>query len=212
VDQVIDPADPEAIDAVPVEESGPGRTIAIVAAWVAVVAVIGIALWLFFSNVADSGNGASTVESYTKGETGEVYSSVRDGFRVTLPTTPRRRELDDAAGPTVVVASRPGSGYSFSVTRSPQNEEALANYTAALNTAAGSLAADSGAEIVSQSDPAPVVNIAVKDVVFRKGGQWYRNRLVLTADRLYTVQAVTKSRDPAPFDHMWKTFKVLGDG
>jgi hypothetical protein len=212
VDQVIDPADPDALDAVPVEESGPGRTVAIVAAWVAVVAIIGVALWLFFSNVADTTSGTSTVESYAKAETGQVYSSVRDGFRVTLPTTPHRRELDEAAGPTVIVESRPGSGYSFSVTRSPQSEDALANYSAALNTAAGQLAADRGAEIVSQSDPAPFVNVAVKDVVFRKGGQWYRNRLVLTADRLYTVQAVTKSKDPAPFDHLWKTFKVLEGG
>ncbi len=193
MDQVIDPADPDALDAVPVDESGPGRTFAIVAAWIAVVAVIGLGLWLFWTNVVDSSSGTSTVESYTRGETGKVYRSVRDGFRVELPTTPRRRELDGAAGPTVVVDSRPGSGYSFSVTRSPQNEDTLANYTAALNTAAGSIAADSGGEIVSQTDPVQYGKVVLKDVVYRKGGQWYRTRLMLSADRLYDVQAMTKS-------------------
>lgn len=211
MDQVIDPADPDALDAVPVEESGPGRTVALVAAWVAVVVVIGIALWLFFSNVADttSNSGGSIVASYTKGETGKQYSSARDGFRVTLPTTPRRRTFDDAAGPAVVVDSRPGSGYVFSVTRSPQNEDTLANYTAALNTAAGSIVSDTGGEIVSQTDPVQYGTVVLKDVVFRKGGAWYRTRLVLTADRLYAVQAQTKSKDPAPFDHLWKTFQIL---
>jgi hypothetical protein len=211
VDQVIDPADPDALDAVPVDEPGPGRTVAIVAAWVAVVAVIGVALWIFFTNVVDttSSSGASVVASYTKGETGKKYSSVRDGFRVTLPTTPRRREFDDAAGPTVVVDSRPGSGYLFSVTRSAQNEDTLANFTAALNTAAGSIVSDSGGEIVSQTDPVQYGTVVLKDVVFRKGAQWYRTRLVLSADRLYAVQAQTKSKDPAPFDHLWKTFQIL---
>jgi hypothetical protein len=211
VDQVIDPADPDALDAVPVDESGPGRTIAIVAAWVAVVAVIGIALWLFFTNVVDttSNSGASIVESYTKGDTGKSYASVRDGFRVILPTTPQRREFDDAAGPAVVVDSRPGSGYAFSVTRTPQDEDTLANFTAALNTAAGSIVADSGGEIVSQTEPVQYGTVVLKDVVFRKGGQWTRVRLVLSADRLYSVQAQTKSRDPAPFDHLWETFQIL---
>jgi hypothetical protein len=211
---VIDPADPDALDAVPVEESGPGRTVAIVAAWAAVVAVVGIALWVFFTNVIDttSNSGTSIVESYTRGESGQTYSSARDGFRVSLPTSPRRHRFDDAAGPTVVVDSRPGSGYLFSVTRTPQNEDTLANYTAALNTAAGSIVADARGEIVSQTDPLQYGTIALKDVVFRTGGEWYRTRLVLTADRLYSVQAQTKSRDPAPFDHLWKTFQILGPG
>jgi hypothetical protein len=47
--------------------------------------------------------------------------------------------------------------------------------------------------------------------VFRNGGQWFRTRLVLSADRLYAVQAQTKSKDAAPFDHLWKTFQILQD-
>jgi hypothetical protein len=208
VNQVIDPADPEALDAIPVGPN-PGRTLGIAAAWIAVGLVIGFSLWLFWTNVIDQ-NGTSTVESYTAGKSGELYSSVRDGFKVELPTTPRRRELNQADGTTIVVDSRPGSGYSFSVTRSPQPETGLENYVSTLNTAAGSIADSVGGEIVSQTDPIPYIDVAVKDVVFRKGNEYYRNRLVLAADRLYIVQAMVKGKDPAPFDRLWKTFARIG--
>jgi hypothetical protein len=208
VNQVIDPADPEALDAVPVGPN-PGRTLGIVAAWIAVGLVIGLSLWLFWTNVIEQ-NGSSTVESYTAGDSGERYSSVRDGFKVELPTTPRRRELNQAGGTTIVVDSRPGAGYSFSVTRSPEPETGLENYTSTLNTAAGSIADSVGGEIVSQTDPIAYIDVAVKDVVFRKGNEYYRNRLVLATDRLYIVQAMVKGKDPAPFDRLWKTFGRLG--
>lgn len=210
MDQVIDPTDPDALDAIPVDQ-GPGRTIGIAVAWIAVGLVAGLALWLFWTNVIDS-SGSSAVESYTSGKTGQLYSSVRDGFKVELPTPPRRREIDGPAGPTVVVDSQPGSGYSFSVTRVPESDTALENYTAVLNTAAGSIAEGVGGEIVSQTDPTPFGEVALKDVVFRKGSEYYRNRLVLGADGLYTVQAKVKGRDPAPFNHLWSTFTVLKSG
>lgn len=209
MNQVIDPTDPGALDAIPVGPSR-GRTAGIVIAWIAVALVIGLALWFFLANVLESSNGTSAVESYTAGDSGELYSSVRDGFKVTLPTTPRRRELNRADGTTIVVDSRPGNGYSFSVTRSPQPESGLENYVSTLNTAAGSIAAGAGGEIVSQTDPIPYVDVAVKDVVFRKGNEYYRNRLVLAADRLFTVQAMVKGKDPAPFDRLWKSFSQIG--
>jgi hypothetical protein len=208
VSQVIDPADPEALDAIPVGPN-PARTLGIAVAWIAVAAVIGLSLWLFWTNVIDQ-SGTSAVESYTAGDSGELYSSVRDGFKVELPTTPRRRERVDADGPTIVVDSRPGAGYSFSVTRSPQPETGLENYVTTLNTAAGTIADDAGGEIVSQTDPIPYIDVAVKDVVFRKGNEYYRNRLVLAQDRLFVVQAMVKGKDPAPFNRLWKSFKRLG--
>jgi hypothetical protein len=210
VDQAIDPADPDALDAIPVGPS-PGRTVGIAAAWIAVGLVIGLSLWLFWTNVVDQ-SGSSTVESYTAGEQGQRYSSVRDGFRVELPTTPRRRELDEPGGRTVIVDSRPGDGYSFSVTRSPQAETGLENYVTTLNTAAGQIAQSAGGEIVSQTDPIPYIDVAVKDVVFRKGNAYYRNRLVLTTDRLFIVQAMVEGKDQAPFDRLWASFARIGPG
>jgi hypothetical protein len=208
VNEVIDPADPEALDAIPVGPN-PGRTFGVAAAWVAVGLVIGLSLWLFWTNVIDQ-SGSSTVESYTAGDSGELYSSVRDGFKVELPTTPRRREFNEAGGQTVVVDSRPGNGYTFSVTRSSQPETGLENYVTTLNTAAGRVADSVGGEIVSQTDPIPYIDVALKDVVFRKGNQYYRNRLLLTTDRLFIVQAMVEGKDQAPFDRMWKSFSQIG--
>jgi len=210
VNEVIDPADPEALDAIPVGPN-PGRTLGLAAAWIAVGLVIGLSLWLFWTNVIDQ-SGTSTVESYTAGDSGERYSSVRDGFKVELPTTPRRREFNEPAGRTIIVDSRPGNGYSFSVTWSPQPETGLENYVTTLNTAAGQIAASAGGEIVSQTDPIPYIDVAVKDVVFRKGNEYYRNRLVLTTDSLFIVQAMVKGKDPEPFDRMWKSFARIGPG
>lgn len=208
MNQAIDPADPEALDAIPV---GPnrGRALSIAVAWVAVGLLIGLSLWLFWTNVIDQ-NGSSTVESYAAGDSGQLYSSVRDGFKVELPTTPRRRELDRADGTTIVVDSRPGSGYSFSVTRSPQPETGLENYVSTLNTAAGQIAESAGGEIVSQTDPIPYIDVAVKEVVFRKGNAYYRNRLVLATNHLFTIQAMVKGNDPAPFDRLRESFERLG--
>lgn len=210
MNQVIDQPDPDAVDAIPVE-SGPGRMIGIVVAWLAVLGIAGLALWLFWSNVVEA-SGSSAVESYIEGDAGEIYSSARDGFRVELPSTPSRREVPGPDGPVVVVDSQPGSGYSFSVTRVPQTETALENYTAALDTAAGSLAADVNGEIISQTEPVRFGAVTLKDVVFRTGTRWYRSRLVLAADRLYTVQAMTESRDPAAFERLWDSFEILETG
>ena len=63
---------------------------------------------------------------------------------------------------------------------------------------------------MSQTDPIPYIDVAVKDVVFRKGNEYYRNRLMLATDRLYTVQAMVKGEDPAPFNRLWKSFARLG--
>lgn len=208
MNQVIEPTDAEALDAIPVGPS-PGRTLGLIAAWIAVGLVVVLGLWLFWSNVVDP-SGSSEVESFAAGKSGHLYESVRDGFKVKLPTAPRRREQTDASGTTVVVDSHPGSGYAFSVTREPQPETALENYTTTLNTAAGSLADQVGGEIVTQGDPTPYGSVALKSIVFRKHGEYYRAMLLLTQDRLYTVQAVVPSKDAEPFQRLWKSFSVLG--
>ena len=56
----------------------------------------------------------------------------------------------------------------------------------------------------------PYNDVAVKSLVFRKGNEYYRNMLLLAKDRLYTIQAMVKGNDPAPFHQLWKSFSVLG--
>ena len=62
-----------------------------------------------------------------------------------------------------------GPDYSFSVTKTPEPETALESYKSSLNRVAGQLASDAGATIVSQTEPIAILDIAVKDVVYRKG-------------------------------------------
>lgn len=208
MNEVIDPTDPGALDAIPVGP-GPARTFAIAIAWIAVGLIAGLGGWLLWTQVVNP-SGSSAVESYAAGKSGTHYASLGDQFKVELPTTPRRRVRQDADGTTVIVESRPGPGYAFSVTREPQPPTALENFTTTLDTAAGSLAQQAGAEIVTQTDPVPFVDVAVKDVVFRKGNEYYRNTLMLASDRLYTIQAMVKGKDQAPFKRMAKSFDILG--
>jgi hypothetical protein len=208
VNEVIDPTDPGALDAIPVGP-GPARTFAIALAWITVGLIAGLGGWLLWTQVVNP-SGSSAVESYAAGSSGTQYASLADQFKVQLPTTPTRRERHDVDGTTVVVESRPGPGYTFSVTREPQPPAALENFTAILDTAAGSLAQQAGAEILSQTNPSAFVDVAVKDVVFRKGNEYYRNTLMLASNRLYTIQAMVKGKDPAPFKRLTKSFDILG--
>ena len=150
------------------------------------------------------------MDSYAAGDSGETYTSRRDQFRVVMPTTPERRQLRTADGTTLIVESRPGPGYAFSVTREPQSPEALEDYAATLDTAAGSLTEQAGGELVSQTEPQAFVDVAVKDFVFRKGTEYSRTTLILASDRLYTIQAKVKGKDTAPFKRLTKSFKILG--
>ena len=63
---------------------------------------------------------------------------------------------------------------------------------------------------MSQSTPTPYGKVAVKDIVFRKGNEYYRSTLILTQDRLYTIQAKVKGSDPKPFQRLSKSFSILG--
>lgn len=209
MNQVIDPTEREPLDAIPVD-TGPGPA-AMALTWVAVVLVGLFVLWFAWTQVLNP-SGGSVVDRFVDGDEGHLYESLRDQFRVEFPTEPRRRELPGQNGTTIVVDSRPGPDYRFAVIREPQPETALENYVPTLNSAAGALAQQVGGEIVSQSPPIPIAinHVAVKDVVFKKGEMYYRNRLILATDRLYTLQVMVDGEDEDPFTAMAKTFKVLG--
>jgi hypothetical protein len=206
VSQVIDPMEAEPLDAIVVDD-GPSK-VTLVATWIVVGLLVFLALWWTWNHVINP-NGGSVVDRYVAGDGGHLYESLRDEFRVELPTTPQRRESKDQV---VVVDSRPGPDYLFAVIREPEPDTALENYVPTLNTAAGALADDVGGEIVSQSDPIPIpINgVVIKDVVFRKGEHYYRNRLILANGRLYTLQVMVKGKSEKEFTAMAKTFKVLG--
>jgi hypothetical protein len=209
VSQVIDPSETEPLDAILVDDRP--SPVVLVATW-AVVGLLGLlVLWWAWTHVINP-SGGSEVERYIKGDNGHLYESLRDQFRVELPTDPRRHEQPGPLGPIVVVDSRPGPDYLFAVIREPEPATALENYVPTLNTAAGSLAEQVHGEIVSQFDPIPIPinHVAIKDIVFRKGGRYYRNRLILATDRLYTLQVMVKGKDDAAFTAMAKTFTVLG--
>jgi hypothetical protein len=209
VNQVIDPMEAEPLDAIVVDD-GPSPVV-LVATWIVVGLLIVLALWWAWTRVINP-SGGSVVDKFVAGESGELYESLRDQFRVELPTKPQRREEPGPLGPVAIVDSRPGPDYLFAVIREPQPADALEDYAPILDTAAGSLANQVGGEIVSQSPPIPIpINgQAIKDVVFRKGEQYYRNRLILANGRLYTLQVMVKGKDEDPFTAMAKTFKMLG--
>ncbi len=116
MNQVIDPTGDEALDAIPVGDSGPARTIGLVLAWIGVAVVAVCAIWFVSSQLIGS-DGGSVVERYASGKHVQLYESLRDQFKVELPTTPHRTERAEAGGRTVIVVSTPGPGYQFSVTR-----------------------------------------------------------------------------------------------
>jgi hypothetical protein len=200
----------EPLEAIVVED-GPSP-ITLTATWIVVAILAVLALWWAWTHVINP-SGGSVVDRYVNGDNSHLYESLRDEFRVELPTKPQRHEQPgDALGPTVVVDSRPGPDYLFAVIRQPEPDTALENYVPTLNTAAGALAAQVHGEIVKQTPPLPlpINSVAVKDVVFRTGDRYYRNRLILASGRLYTLQVMVKGTDEDPFTAMAKTFKVLG--
>lgn len=207
--QVIDPMEAEPLEAILVD-SGPART-ATAAAWIVLGLVALLVVWFVWTQVLSPSSGTS-VGSYVDGDSGHLYESLKDQFRAEFPTVPRRRQESGEFGPTVVVDSRPGPDYLFAVIREPEPETGLESYTSTLNNAARALVQQSKGTLVSQSPPLPLAisSVAVKDVVFRNGDDYYRNRLILATDRLYTLQVMVKGSDDAAFTALAKTFKVLG--
>ena len=205
VNQVIDPTDAEALDAIPVGPS-PARTLGIAAAWIAVGLVIGLALWLFWTNVVDPERQLGGRVVRRRRLAASCTRRCGTGSRSSCRRRRAGASATDADGPTIVVDSRPGAGYSFSVTRvAPARVRRSRTTSPTLNTAAG-LARATGRRRDREPDAtrSRTSTSRSRDVVFRKGNEYYRNLLVLAPDRLFIVQAKVKGKDPAPFNRLWK--------
>jgi hypothetical protein len=207
MNQVVDP-DAEPLEAIVVEEEPPNPAVVAVT-WIGVAIVALVILWFAWTQVINPA-GSSVVDQYANGDTGHLYESLRDQFRAEFPTVPTRRVLTGPYGSTTDLTSRPGPDYSFTVLNQSQPETALENYATTLNTAAGSLASQVNGEIISQSTPVVIQDVAVKFVVYRVGNEYYRNQLTLASNRLYTVQAKVRGKDEAPFHRLTKSFEILG--
>lgn len=207
MNQVVDP-DAEPLEAIVVEDEPPNPAVVAVT-WIGVAIVALVVLWFAWTQIINPA-GRSVVDQYASGDTGHLYESLRDQFRAEFPTTPTRRVENGPFGPTADLTSRPGPDYSFTVVRQSQPETALEDYATTLDTAAGSLASQVKGEIISQTKPVVIQDVAVKFVVYRVGDEYYRNQLTLASDRLYTVQAKVKGTDEAPFQRLTKSFEILG--
>jgi hypothetical protein len=204
-----DPIGAEPIDAIPVETTG-GNPVATAIAWIAVVvAVVLIGSWVWTRWIDPPVGG--TIDRYVKGTTSvEFADPVTAQFRVAMPTKFQVTQGTNEWGAIVTVSDNPGGGYEFSATKTPQPTTALDSYQEALNRLAGQLASERGAEIVSQTKPVPLVDVAFKEVVFRKGSTYWHAQLELLKDRLYTVVMKAPNDDDAPFVRLTKSFQILG--
>lgn len=197
----------EPLEAIPVETAS-GSPVTSIVAWVlVVVAIAGIALWIWTRWIDPSVGG--TIDRYVHKDAGVVFEDPGAGFRVVTPTQWHRTLGTNQWGQTVTVTDRVGD-YEFEVTKTPQPPTALDNYDAALNTLAGQLAGGVNAEIVEQSKPAALGQFVFKSIVFRKGGTYWRAWLELTKDRVYTIVARLPDSDPAPFERLAESFSILG--
>jgi hypothetical protein len=206
--QVYDP-EAEPLEAVLVaDDPSPA---AVIAVWIGVALVAVVVLWFAWTQVINPSAGG-TIEQYVDGDTGYAYESLRDQFKAEFPTEPTRRQESGEFGDAVAVTSRPDGDSTFRILRTPQPETALETYKATLNGAAGSIERAFGGEVVEESPalPIPIDNVAVKNIVLRKGDEYQRNQLVLVNGRLYTVQVTMNDDDKAPFEHLYDTFVILG--
>ena len=197
----------EPLEAIVVETGGP-NPVATIVAWLAVGLVLFFVVgwvWTRWINPATGG----TITRFVKGG-GAVFEDPNDQFRITTPTKWQRSEQKNNLGSIVTVSDSVGPDYSFSVTKTPEPESALESYKSSLNQVAGQLAADAGATIVSQWDPIVLLDTAVKDVVYQKGGSVWHARIELLKDRLYTIISKSPGPDDDLFNHFVSTFQILG--
>jgi hypothetical protein len=198
----------EPLEAIPVD-TGTGSRFGSVFAWVAVaivVVVVGGWVWTRWINPPVGG----TIDRYAHDGGGVVFENPADEFRAMYPTKWRRTTEPNELGTVVTVSDDPGGGYAFSVTKTPEPETLLENYKSALNQLAGQLASAEGAELIDQAGPVPLHDVALTNVVYRKGGTYWRVRLILLQDRLYTIVVKAPNNDPAPYQRLTTTFQILG--
>jgi hypothetical protein len=192
-----------------VVETGDNNPIATVVAWLVVALVAFLVVWWVWTRWIDPSTGG-TISRFVNSNSGVLFEDPNDGFSVTTPTKWERTAETNDLGTVVTVSDTVGSDYSFSVTKTPEPVSALDSYRSSLNQVAGQLASDAGATIVSQTDPVPIIDVAVKDVVYRKGDTFWHARIELLKDRLYTIVTKTPSNDDAVFKRFLKGFQILG--
>ena len=198
----------EPLDAIVVTTRG-NNPVTTIVAWIGVAVVLFLVVgWIWTRWINPSAGG--TIDRYVNKNAGIVFESPADEFAITLPTEWTRTASADPLGTVVTVTSAPGPGYSFTVTKTPEPVTALESYASSLNQVAGQLASQAGAEIVSQTPPIPIQDVAVKDLVYRKGSTYWHARIELLKDRLYTVVAKTPNNDGAPFKRLVASFRILG--
>jgi hypothetical protein len=197
----------EPIEAIPIETTA--NPLATTLAWCAVVVlVVGMGYWVYTRWINPPVGG--TIAQWVDHDAGVVFEDPTTAeFGVTMPSKFETSSSTNALGTTYTVSDTLGD-YSFSVTKTPQPASTLDNYESALNTLAGQVVSEQGAELVSQTKPLPLYDVGYKEVVYRKGGTWWRTQFHLLKDRLYTVTAQTPSEDPKPYQTLGKSFKVLG--
>ena len=191
-----------------VVDTGETNPVATIVAWLAVGLVMFVVVWWVWTRWINPSTGG-TISRFLNGG-GVVFESPVDQFRVTTPTQWQRTEEKNNLGPIVTVSDSVGPDYSFTVTKTPEPETALESYKSSLNQVAGQLASDAGATIVSQKDPIAIQDVAVKDVVYQKGGAVWHARIELLKDRLYTITTKSPGADEELFNHFVNTFQVLG--
>jgi hypothetical protein len=198
----------EPLEAIVVESRAP-NPLTTGLAWAGLAVVVLIMVWWVWTRWIDPSAGG-TIARYVNGTSGVVFEDPRDEFRVTTPTQWKRTAETGPLGTTVTVADDVGPDYSFTVTKTPEPETALEDYESSLNQVAGQLATQSNASIVSQMKPTAILDVAVKEVVYQKGGTFWRARIELLKDRLYTIVAKAPNRDDAPFQRLVTSFQILG--
>jgi hypothetical protein len=197
----------EPIEAIPVE-TGP-NPLGQMLAWFAVVLVVCFAGWWVWTRWINPPVG-STITRYVNHDGGVVFEDPNTAeFGVTMPSKFQTATGTNQWGTIFTVNDTLGD-YEFSVTKTPQPPDTLANYENALNTLAGKVVSDQGAELVSQKKPLPLLDVAFKEVVYRKGDTWWRTQFRLLKDRLYTITAKLPNDDPKPCDTLAASFKILG--
>ncbi|MGZ4677473.1 MAG: hypothetical protein ACXVJ7_00960 [Acidimicrobiia bacterium] len=197
----------EPIEAIPVETAA-ANPLTTGLAWLAVVVVVAVAGFWVWNRWIDPPVGG-TISRYVNKDGGVVFENPSAEFRVTMPSAYSTSTGKNEWGDIVTVNDKLGD-YEFTVTKTPQPSSALDSFTTGLDTLAGQLASDAHAEIVSQTKPTPIVDVAVKELVYRNGTTYWRARLDLLKDRLYTIIAKVPGDDPAPYKRLTDSFQILG--
>lgn len=196
----------EPVEAIVVDPSAANPLTTLIAWACLALVVLTVGWWVWTRWISPSAG--SLIAQYVSKDVGVTYASPQAGFTVTMPTAPTITTDTNPTGQVVTASSNPGSGYEFTVTNEAQPESLLSNYTSALNQAAGQVA--SGKEIKSQTDPTPIIDVAVKDLVYTDGSSTWHTRFILRTDRLYTITAKAPNSDRGPFERLSTSFKMLG--